>query len=214
MRSIGKYGMTVMMGGALMIGACGGGDGAATDSTGMGMGASAASATGTMGDSNMAGMNAAGATGGTMSEPNIMSMIGLSNAAEIQTSQIAQDKATNAEVKAYARDMIRDHQAMQKGADSLAAANNMQPQSPPQGDQKQQMVNQMTQQLQTTAAGAAFDRAYMTGQVQAHQQTLTELQSYQGMVQTPGLRAMIEKAIPAVQQHLERAQRLQGQLGS
>ena len=61
---------------------------------------------------------------------------------------------------------------------------------------------------------AAFDRAYMTGQVQAHQQTLTELQSYQGMVQTPALRAMIEKAIPAVQQHLERAQRIQGQLGS
>jgi putative membrane protein len=152
--------------------------------------------------------------GGAMSEANIMSMIGLSNAGEIQTSTIAQDKATNAQVKTFARDMIREHTAMQKQADSLAGAGNMQPQSPPQGDQKQQMVNQASQQLQSTAKGAEFDRAYMTAQVQMHQQTLTELQSYQGMVQNPGLRAMIEKAIPAVQQHLQRAQTIQGQLGS
>ena len=213
MRSIKKHGIVMVMSSALMVGACGGGDDNAADSSAVGGSAAAATGTvGAMGDTGAAaGM---GTAGGTMTEPNIMSMIGLSNAAEIQTSQIAQDKATDAEVKTFARDMIREHQAMQKGADSLAAANNMQPQSPPQGDQKQQMVNQMTQQLQSTAKGAEFDRAYMTGQVQAHQQTLSELQSYQGMVQTPALRAMIEKAIPAVQQHLERAQRIQGQLGS
>jgi hypothetical protein len=34
------------------------------------------------------------------------------------------------------------------------------------------------------------------------------------MVQNAELRAMIEKAIPAVQQHLQRAQTIQGQLGS
>ena len=209
MRSIGKYGMAIVMSGALV--ACGGGDNGAADSSAMG--GSAAAATGTV-DSMGAGANAGATAGGTMSEANIMSMIGLSNAAEIQTSQIAQDKATNAEVKTFARDMVRDHQAMQKEADSLAAATNMQAQAPAQGDQKQQMVNQATQQLQSTAKGAEFDRAYMTGQVQAHQQTLTELQSYQGMVQNAELRAMIEKAIPAVQQHLQRAQTIQGQLGS
>jgi putative membrane protein len=203
MRSLKTYGMAIVMSGALMA-ACGGGDDAAADSSAVGGSAAAATV-----DS----MGANATAGGTLSEPNIMSMIGLSNAAEIQTSQIAQEKATSGEVKTYAQDMIRDHQAMQKEADSLATATGMQPQSPPQGDQKQQMANQMTQQLQSTAKGADFDRAYMTGQVQAHQQTLTELQSYQSMVQTPQLRAMIEKAIPAVQQHLERAQRIQGQLG-
>jgi putative membrane protein len=204
------------MGSALMLGACGGNDSATTDSAAPGTVSAAdstgAMAGGAMGGDSMAGMNHN--AGGMLSEPNIVAMIGLSNAAEIQTSTIAQDKATNAEVKAFARDMIREHKAMQAQADSLTAKNNMQPQAPAQGDQKQQMVNTATQQLQSTAKGAEFDRAYMTAQVQMHQQTLTELQSYQGMVQNAELRAMIEKAIPAVQQHLQRAQTIQGQLGS
>jgi putative membrane protein len=211
MRNFQRYGAVIAMGSALMLGACGGNDAATTDSAAPGT-VSAGDSAGMMAGDSMAGMNHS--AGGALSEPNIVAMIGLSNAAEIQTSTIAQDKATNAEVKAFARDMIREHKAMQAQADSLTAKNNMQPQAPAQGDQKQQMVNTATQQLQSTAKGAEFDRAYMTAQVQMHQQTLTELQSYQGMVQNAELRAMIEKAIPAVQQHLQRAQTIQGQLGS
>ena len=212
MRNLHRIGAVIAMGGTLMLSACGGNDAATTDSSAAPGTVSADSAAGAMaGTDSMNHANMAGA----LTEPNIVSMIGLSNAAEIQTSTIAQDKATNADVKAYARDMVRDHQAMQKQSDSLVAKNNMQPQAPQaQGDQKQQMVNQTTQQLQSTAKGAEFDRAYMTAQVQMHQQTLTELQSYQGMVQNAELRAMIEQAIPKVQAHLERAQSIQGKLGS
>ena len=212
MRNFQRYGAVIAMGSTLMLGACGGDDSATTDSAAPGTVSAADSAGAMAGGDTAGGMN--NAAGGTLSEPNIVAMIGLSNAGEIQTSTIAQDKATNADVKAFARDMVREHQTMQKQADSLTAKNNMQPQAPAQGDQKQQMVNTTTQQLQSTAKGAEFDRAYMNAQVQMHQQTLTELQSYQGMVQNAELRAMIEKAIPAVQQHLQRAQTIQGQLGS
>jgi putative membrane protein len=150
---------------------------------------------------------------GAMSEPNVMSLVGMSNATEIQTSDIAQTKATNAQVKAFARDMIREHQAMQKQADQLATRLNVTPQPPAQAQQKQQMLDQMVQQLNSTAKGAEFDRAYMDGQVQAHQQTLTELQGLQNSVQNAELRTLIQQAIPKVEQHLQRAQTLQSNVG-
>jgi putative membrane protein len=200
---------------ALALAACGGGDAnqsAAGDSAAAGTVAAAPGAT----DS------AAGATGtggamagdmGAMSEPNVMSLVGMSNATEIQTSDIAQTKATNAQVKAFARDMIREHQAMQKQADQLATRLNVTPQPPAQAQQKQQMLDQMVQQLNSTAKGAEFDRAYMDGQVQAHQQTLTELQGLQNSVQNAELRTLIQQAIPKVEQHLQRAQTLQSNVG-
>ena len=75
------------------------------------------------------------------------------------------------------------------------------------------MGNQMTQQLSTAAKGEAFDRQYVDGQVQAHQQTLTELQAMQNTANAD-VKALIQKAIPKVQAHLDEATRLQGSLSN
>ena len=147
-----------------------------------------------------------------MTAPNALALIGLANGAEVQTGQIAREKATSAEVREYAKMLVTDHQAMQKEADELATRASLTPQPPPQADQKRAAGDQMVQQLTAAAKGPAFDRSFVEGQIQAHQQTLTELQQLQTSVDNADVKALIEKAIPKVQDHLARAQKLQGGL--
>jgi putative membrane protein len=203
MHKLTRLNTTLALGAALALAACGKTDSATTDTAG-GVADSAAAAT--PDSTTMASPS------GAMTAPNALAMIGLSNGAEVQTSQIAQEKATSAEVKSFAKMMVDDHQAMQKEADEVATKANLTPQPPAQAEQKRAAGDQMVQQLNNTAKGAEFDRAYVDGQVQAHQQTLTELQQLQTSVDNADVRALIEKAIPKVQDHLTRAQKLQGEL--
>jgi putative membrane protein len=202
-----RYRSTIALGAALALaGACGKND-AASDSAATSDSAAAATNSAAM-PADSAAMGGAAAPG-AMTSPNALAMIGLSNGAEIQTSQIAEQKATNGEVRDFAKQMIKDHQDMQKEADELATKANLTPTPPPQADQKRAAGDQMVQQLNSTAKGADFDRAYIEGQVQAHQQTLAELQQLQTSVDNADLKALIQKAIPKVQEHLDHAQKLQ-----
>ena len=180
---------------------------AMADSGAMGAGAAAATAGG---DSSMAGMNHG--AGGAVTDVTIAGTINTSNAAEIGTSELAQERATSSEVKSYANDMIREHRAMQKEADQIAKANNMAPQPGAQADQMQQMMTATVDSLRALK-GAEFDQRYMAFQVQSHQTTLESLRRFETQAQNADLKAMITKAIPAVQGHLERAQKIQSGLG-
>ena len=213
----------LMLGAALAVTACGKKDDEAAGDAGD----SAVAGSATMGgDTAMAGGSmgsTAGADMSNLSEPNIMSLIGMSNAGEIATSKAVQGKAKNANVKAYAADMIKEHTAMQGEADRLATKLNVTPQPPAAADAMQKMVDSVTTALgggtgagATTgaAAGTDVDRQYMDFQVRSHQQTLDNLQRFQTQAQNAELKALIEKSIPKVQAHLQRAQDIQGKLGS
>ncbi|MDF1504917.1 DUF4142 domain-containing protein [Roseisolibacter sp. H3M3-2] len=219
MRHIGKWGAGALLGATLALGACGGGNDAADDASTSGTAAGEVAPGGTAGAMGAAGDSAAmagagGATGdlATMSEPDVMAVVGASNAGEIATSDVAITMATDADVKAYARKMVQEHQAMQKQADQLATKLNVTPGTPARAREKTDMANQMAAQLKGLGKGQAFDRQYMDGQVQAHQQTLTELQALQNTGNAE-LRTLIQGAIPKVQAHLEEGQRLQQRLG-
>jgi putative membrane protein len=86
------------------------------------------------------------------------------------------------------------------------------PQPPTQAQSMKAMVDSATTALNNAAKGAGFDRQYIDLQVQAHQQTLTDLQRFQTQAQNADLKSLIEKAIPKVQQHLQRAKDVQGKL--
>lgn len=182
--------------------------GVATTAT-MDTGAMGAAATAGTSDSAMGNMNAAG---GAMSDAAIAGTINTSNAAEIGTSELAQARAASREVKSFANDMIKAHRAMQKEADQLAKKNNMTPQPAGQADQMQQMMTATVDSLKALK-GAEFDQRYMAFQVQSHQTTLDALRGFETQAQNADLKAMITKAIPAVQGHLERAQKIQSGLG-
>jgi putative membrane protein len=219
MREFTRYGSVMFFGAAITLAGCGkgnaGADSAATATTSDSSAGVMANPTDSTQNAMAGGANAGGANTGTsnLSAANIASLIGLTNASEIEAGKLASTKATNADVKAFAKQMVTDHQAMQKSLDSVTAATNLKPEAPQQlSDEKQRASQQTITTLNSTAKGAEFDKAYITSQVQAHQQALNDLQGFSTTATDPQLKAAINAAIPKVQQHLDKAQQIQSKL--
>lgn len=70
---------------------------------------------------------------------------------------------------------------------------------------------QLMQRLQQ-ARGAEFDRLYMQQQVQAHQRAVDMFTAYSQQGDNAELKQWAAKTLPALQQHLQRAQQLQRSL--
>jgi putative membrane protein len=190
---------------------------ARADSTAVASGAvTTDSAAGTTG-SNMAGTTGAagsattGGAGATLGDADIANVIHEVNAGEIAAGKIAQTKASNADVKAFAREMVQAHTALDKQgtkASGQTAATN--------AAIRDSVVNAnkaMSSQLQSAASGSEFDKAYIDGQVQGHQNALSFLQAAQNQAQDADVKKMITAAIPDVQKHLDRARTLQSKVG-
>jgi putative membrane protein len=157
-----------------------------------------------------------GATGGSgnmagLGDADIANVIHEVNAGEIAAGKIAQTKASNADVKAFAREMVQAHTAMDRKGAKITGE-----QGATNAAMRDSIVNAnqaMGSQLQSANSGADFDRAYIQGQVMSHQNTLNFLQAAQNQSQNSDLKQMITAAIPDVQRHLEHAQALQSKVG-
>lgn len=203
----------IALGMSVALTACGGNrdgreDGTATQDTAGGTVAAATPATGGAGTGSMEATSDM-----PRSDSDILTMVSLSNDAEVSSSRLAQTKATNAQVKAFAKQMVTEHTTMQKQGQQIARALQVEGTGTQASQDKMEMKDDKLSDLEGKS-GADFDRAYMDMQVQAHERTLNELQQYQNMAQNAQLKQMITKAIPAVQGHLQKAQQIRQQLGS
>jgi len=79
-----------------------------------------------------------------------------------------------------------------------------------------ELVNMHTQTMDQVRQlkGAAFDSAFVSAQVQGHQQVLSLLQSAQSQAQNASLQQHVAAAIKDVQSHLDKGQQLQQSLAS
>ena len=181
---------------ALLVAAACGGDGAADD-TAMAVDSTA--------------MTPAMAPG-TMTDPMIFTQVSAANGAEIAAGNLATDKATSADVKAFGQKMVDDHQKLQGGLDSLATGLGIAAQ-PPVADTLADALAQQRETLKSTAAGADWDRQYMQMQVTMHENTLDLLNRAVAAAQNAELRNALQQAIPVVQGHLDSARQLLSGLG-
>ena len=150
----------------------------------------------------------AGATDlATLGPADVMAILGAANSGEITTSRVALTRATGRDVRAYARRMIDAHQALQTEADALAARLEVTPGDPAPAVDRTRAADEMRRQLDSAAAGPSWDRQYLDGQLQAHQQMLAELRAMQRTGHAE-LRTLIRRAIPAVEAHLRETQQL------
>ena len=179
-----------------------------TDSAGGAMGNNMGGAGMTGATANSANAPANGSSG-ALADADIASVIHEVNAGEIAAGKIAETKASNSDVKAYARDMVREHSALDakggKTASSASATNATR-------DSVSNANTAMGSQLGSAANGAEFDKAYIDGQVTGHLNALAFLQHAQNMAQDAKLKQIITSAIPDVEKHLARARTIQSKV--
>ncbi len=152
-----------------------------------------------------------GMAGAALTDANILALLDEANKADSSAGAVAGKKATSAEVKAFAREMMIDHHRLRADGAKLAKELKITP-APPANDPLGPAAQDETSALQSTPKGAEFDRVYIEKEVSVHQAVLDLLDQAHRSTQNTKIQKAIEGAKPIVQQHLYHAQKLQKQL--
>jgi putative membrane protein len=142
-------------------------------------------------------------------DTKIAAVASASNQDEIQTSQVAVERAQDAQVKAYAQRMITEHTQLEQQQQQLLQQKGLAP-------QENALSLQLKRNLQPTLdslrakSGHDFDTEYVLHQISAHGTTLKTLDtSLIPQARDAEMKAMLSQRVrPAVAQHLAEAKRL------
>jgi putative membrane protein len=200
--------------------------------------AAAATAPGAAATTPSAGTSSMSITGG---DPEILQVLATVDQGEIADGQMAQRMARSSQVKSYARELVASHtkslaqdrrlaktanvtlntmggtgttdSAQKAGATASATTPSTSGSTGNVATQLQTMHQQTSERLKSLK-GADFDSAFVNAQVMGHQQVLALLQSAGSQAQNSDISQHLATATKEVQEHLDRAQKLQQSLTS
>jgi putative membrane protein len=157
----------------------------------------------------------AGAPADSVDDNQMLSILDAMNQSEILPSQVAQQQATNPELKQYAQRMVAEHTALGDSMRARAQAMGLTSADHPLAEGTRSQAAAATQRLQGLQ-GMDFDTAYAAFMVQSHQLALSTVQERLiPRAQNAQLRAALETRVrPAVEMHLRDIERIRGTLGS
>jgi putative membrane protein len=130
--------------------------------------------------------------------------VAAANTFEIQSSELAQQRAQSAEVKSFAQKMISDHTKAGKDFKAAVQEANISPPPPEQPDAKQKAILAKLEKAQ----GAAFDKAYVNAQLNAHKEAVSLFRNYSKSGKTEPLKSFAQKTLPTLEHHLTMVQDL------
>ena len=184
---------------AMAVAACSKKDGGAADTT-------AASRTTTTDTSAIAASSTS--AGGGWSDANIFALLDEANAADSSEGAIAVTKGTSAAVRNFGKLMVSDHHKLRVQGEVLAKKMKI-TSTPPADDNIPPDAQKEMDNLNSTAKGKDFDKAYIDGQVDDHMKVLQLAVKAMGQAQSTELKNLIQKATPVVQSHLDKAESIQ-----
>ena len=158
------------------------------------------------------GSMAGGAQPGALSDANIVALLDEANMADSASGAYAVTKATNPDVKAFAKLMMGEHHALRAQGQQLAQRLGVTPQLPAEDPLKPAAQSEMTA-LKGAAKGAAFDRTYIEQEIGIHKAVLDLAGKAHDAAQNEELKKLIEQAGPVIQKHLDHAEQIQKKLG-
>lgn len=134
------------------------------------------------------------------------------NEAEVQTSKLAQKKATNPQIKSFAEQLVTDHSKNMKNQQELAQKAKMNPEPNKISQTLQKEAATMMEDLQK-AKGAEFDRRYINLQVAMHQKVHDDLtQRLIPNAKNPQLKEFLQTTEDHIEHHLAQAKKLQASI--
>jgi putative membrane protein len=122
---------------------------------------------------------------------------------EIQAGKIAQKRSKNADIKAFAKQMVTDHTATTNALKPAATAAGQTP-AVQLDNRRQGFIDNLNQ-----ASDADFDKTYVDQQVAAHKEALDLMNGYAKDGSDAGLKAAAAKTAPKVQMHLDKITAIQ-----
>lgn len=152
-----------------------------------------------------------GATGGTSSnvapaDKDFVSEAGMGGLAEVQMGNLGVEKASSADVKAFAQRMVTDHSKANEELSQLATTKGLALPAQLDGDHKSALDHL------SGLSGAEFDKAYMQHMVADHEKDVAAFQNASNTAQDPDIKGWASKTLPTLQEHLKLAQEVSGKV--
>nr|WP_312970967.1 DUF4142 domain-containing protein [Pseudomonas sp.] len=122
--------------------------------------------------------------------------------AEIETSKLALEKGSHAEVKKFAQTMIDDHTRANDELKALAKQKNL------EVSNDAELMSKAKAMILQVRDGENFDKAYANNQVVAHEQAI-ELYQKAAASDDAEVSAWAKKTLPKLEHHLQMAKELQ-----
>ncbi|RIV23484.1 DUF4142 domain-containing protein [Fibrisoma montanum] len=117
---------------------------------------------------------------------------------EVELGRLAQEKAQNADVKAFGAMMVEEHQKANQELKALAAQKNI---TLPTtlGEDAQKHVDELSR-----LSGAEFDKKYIDLMVEDHEEDVKLFKEAADDADDADMKAFAAKTLPTLQKHLER----------
>jgi len=153
-----------------------------------------------------------GAAAQAPSDAQIASIVVTANQVDIDAGKLAESKGSNAEVKAFGKQMVTDHSGVNKQAVALVTKLKVAPEDNATSKSLKQGGVDNVKNLEKLS-GAAFDKAYVDHEVAYHEQVLDAIdKTLIPSAQNAELKGLLVSVRPAFLAHLEHAKMLQSTL--
>ena len=168
----------------------------------------------TAGASTGATATPAGSTSApALTDANIAWILDQANVSDSARGKLAETKGTSADVRSFGKLMMGEHHMLRAEGQALVKKLGVTP-TAPAGDSSEAQAKAEMDSLNAVPKGAAWDKAYIGYEVGYHQAVIATATKALDVAQNDSLKALIKKAAPVLQHHLERAQEIQKKLGS
>jgi len=144
---------------------------------------------------------------GKYADASVLSFAAVANRGEIALGKLGEKMATNAQVKAFARMLVTDHQKLLSGTSQLSSKLSATIDTTA-GDAADLANHDMDEvkDLNGKAKGADWDKAFIDHVIDGHQKILSTLQDDAKGSASATVRSSLEKSTGVFQQHLTKAQ--------
>lgn len=160
------------------------------------------------------GATPAGAAGTiTLTVPHVFGMFDDANSTEISAAGLAVERGTNAAVKNFATQLIRDHRQLLHESRTLSARLGVTPQAT-NDSTLVELETQLLDTLRATPRGPSFDRVFIADQIRLHQKAISAVRTAEQATQESQLRGLLQNAVTVLESHLHEAERIQQRLSS
>ena len=154
--------------------------------------------------------DSAATPGGTMSDANILAQEHGGDSAEVAIAQYVKAHTSDAGVKSFAQLLIDDHSKGETEVQTVAKKASITPQ-PASNDTTSQETAHTIAHL-STLKGHDLDTAFVAHEIQDHQTDIADAHKAATDAQNAQVKQLVEKSLPELQKHLDRAQSLNRKL--
>ncbi len=144
----------------------------------------------------------------TATDTKFLRTVARADLAEVELGRLAEQKATNPEVKQFAQRMIHDHTQNRDQLKQVAAEQHVT--LPDTISPKDKATKDSLEKL----SGAEFDKAYMSDMLKDHRTDVAEVEHASKTAHNPAVKTFAEQTLPVLESHLKEAEKVAPQAGA